>query len=223
MHRHEENAMKSLRKPLVSLITAIALLQSGFARADLDTDVQHLQQRWAEVNYQLDGNTQLSAFEQLVADADKIVAANPGAAEALIWSGIIKSTYAGAKGGLGALSLAKASKADLEQALELNPEALQGSAYTSLGALYYSVPGWPIGFGDDDKAEELLKQALKLNPDGIDTNYFYADFLIAEHEYAAARTYLLKAQQAAPRPGRTLADSGRQQEISAKLQELPQP
>ncbi|MEY4642908.1 MAG: hypothetical protein RLZZ227_2902 [Pseudomonadota bacterium] len=212
--------MKLTNKPFVSLLAAAALLLSAYTRADLAGDVQHLQQRWAEVNYQLEGSAQLSAFEQLVADAERIVAANPGAAEALIWSGIVKSTYAGAKGGLGALSLAKASKADLEQALASNPEALQGSAYTSLGALYYSVPGWPLGFGDDDKAEELLMQALALNPDGIDSNYFYADYLISTGRYAEAREYLLKAQHAAPRPGRTLADSGRQQEISVKLQQI---
>ena len=140
------------------------------------------------------------------ADAESMVAANPDSAEVLIWSGIVKSTYAGAKGGLGALSFAKASKADLEKALALNADALQGSAYTSLGALYYSVPGWPIGFGDDDKAEELLKKALALNPDGIDSNYFYGCYLITEGRNEEARTYLLKAQQAPARPGRTVRD-----------------
>ncbi|MDR2214118.1 MAG: tetratricopeptide repeat protein [Pseudomonadales bacterium] len=193
---------------------------SGGVLADLDGDVRHLQERWAEINYQLEGKTKLAAFEQLVSEADAITRANPNAAETWIWSGIIKSTYAGAKGGLGALSLVKASKADLERALEIDPSALQGSAYTSLGALYYSVPGWPVAFGDDDKAEELLKQALSVNPDGIDSNYFYADYLINEKRYAEARTYLEKAQQAAPRPGRELADSGRQGEIAAKLREI---
>ena len=180
-------------------------------------DVRHLQDRWAEINYQLEGKTQLSAFEQLVSEASALTAANPDAAEAWIWSGIIKSTYAGAKGGLGALSLAKASKADLERALELDPAALQGSAATSLGTLYYSVPGWPVGFGDHDKAEALLQQALALNPNGIDSNYFYGSYLITEKRYAEARQYLQKAQQAAPRPGRALADSGRQQEIEEAL------
>jgi cytochrome c-type biogenesis protein CcmH/NrfG len=192
----------------------------GIALADLAGDVQHLQQRWAEVNYQLEGKTKLAAFEQLMTEAESVTRANPDSAEALIWSGIVKSTYAGAKGGLGALSLAKASKVDLERALEIDPAALAGSAYTSLGALYYSVPGWPIGFGDDKKAEDLLKQALALNPDGIDPNYFYADYLIQEKRYDEARTYLDKAQRAAPRPGRELADSGRQGEIAAKLQQI---
>ncbi len=109
--------------------------------------------------------------------ADTVVGANPTAAEAYIWRGIIQSSYAGAKGGIGALSVAEASKADLEKALQLNAQALQGSAYTSLGVLYAKVPGWPIGFGSDKKAAQLLQKALEINPQGIDPNYFYAEFL----------------------------------------------
>ena len=36
----------------------------------------------------------------------------------------------------------------LEQALAIDATALEGSAFTTLGSLYYQVPGWPIGFGD---------------------------------------------------------------------------
>ena len=46
------------------------------------------------------------------------------------------------------------------------------------GFPYYQVPGWPVGFGDDEKAEQLLKQALAINPTGIDPNFFYGDFLL---------------------------------------------
>jgi tetratricopeptide (TPR) repeat protein len=202
------------------VVAGLLWLSAGSLLANAASDVAHLQQRWAEVNYQLEGKTRLSAFEQLVADAEAIVTANPDSAEVLIWSGIIKSTYAGAKGGLGALSLVKASKTDLEKALALDAGALQGSAYTSLGALYYSVPGWPVGFGDDDKAEELLKKALELNPEGIDSNYFYGSFLLEQKRYEEARTYLVKAQKAPARPGREIADSGRQQEIIAALAKI---
>ena len=144
-----------------------------------------------------------------------MVSAAPNAAEYLIWRGIIKSSYANAKGGLGALSLAESAKADLEQAIAKDPTALQGSALTSLGVLYAKVPGWPIGFGDDDKAKALLEQALQINPDGIDPNYFYAEFLYEEHEYKQAISYLEKARQAPARPERASADAGRQQEIAA--------
>ena len=78
------------------------------------TDLFHLQQRWAEVNYQMEGKAQLTAFAQLVEESEALSAKEPSSAEIWIWKGIIKSTYAGAKGGLGALALAKEAKVDLE-------------------------------------------------------------------------------------------------------------
>lgn len=203
-----------------AMALALALFASSPVMADLDADVLQLQQRWAEVNYQLEGKTRITEFEALVQAADNVTKEYPDAAAAWIWSGIIKSTCAGAKGGLGALKLAKQSKADLEKAMELDADALQGSAYTSLGTLYFSVPGWPVGFGDDEKAEELLKHALELNPDGIDPNYFYGDFLMREKRWAEARDYFVKAQAAPPRPNRQVADAGRQKEIEKALQEV---
>lgn len=199
------------------VMAMIAMTTSASALADLDSEILSLQQRWAEVNYQMEGKDQLAAFESLIEEAQEMTETYPDAAPAWIWSGIIKSTYAGAKGGLGALKQAKASKADLEKALAIEPDAMQGSAYTSLGTLYFNVPGWPVGFGDDEKAEELLLQALTINPDGIDPNYFYGDFLINQKRYEEAETFLLAAQAAPKRPDRPLADAGRQKEITQAL------
>lgn len=209
--------MKNLVKTITMTALFLFTLASGAVLADINDEVTKLQHRWAEVNYQLQEKAQLSAFEALVSDVEKVVSAYPNSAAGWIWSGIIKSTYAGAKGGLGALSLAKESKADLERALEIEPEALNGSAYTSLGTLYFNVPGWPIGFGNDKKAEELLLKAIDLNPNGIDSNYFFGDYLIQEKRYQDAKTYLLKAKNAPPRPNRPLADAGRQKEIAKAL------
>ncbi|WP_461480908.1 tetratricopeptide repeat protein [Porticoccus sp.] len=209
-----------MNRRLSAVLTAAATLFALPANnlwAGVNEDISSLQHRWAEVNYQLQGKAQVAAFESLTADADRVVSTYPGDAAPLIWRGIIKSTHAGAKGGLGALGLAKSSKADLEAAMEIDPQALDGSAYTSLGTLYFNVPGWPIGFGDDKKAEELLRKALTINPNGIDSNYFFGDYLLKQKRYAEAKNYLLKARNAPPRPSRPLADSGRQQEISDAL------
>jgi len=197
-------------------------LSSTLAMADIDIEINQLQTRWANVNYEMEGDYQVDAFEVLATDADRVTQAYPAQASAWIWSGIIKSTYAGAKGGLGALGLAKQAKRDLEQAMELDADALDGSAYASLGTLYYSVPGWPIGFGNDDKAEELLLQALLVNPDAIDNNYFYATYLLEKRRYDEAEKFLIRAQLAAPRPQRPLADAGRREEIRLALAELQQ-
>ncbi|MCP5476881.1 MAG: hypothetical protein H7A19_18790 [Rhodanobacteraceae bacterium] len=187
------------------------------AFANISDELAPLQQRWAEVQYQTPEKARADAFEQLAGEAEQLVQRHADAAEPLIWQGIILSTWAGAKGGLGALALCKQARQSLEAAIKINPAALDGSAYTSLGSLYYQVPGWPVGFGDDDKAEELLRKALALAPDGIDANFFYGDYLMDQGRYGEAVTVLEHAAAAAPRPGRELADQGRQAEIQAKL------
>jgi tetratricopeptide (TPR) repeat protein len=203
---------------LFAATIAIALLAGPARAADaaFDAELLSLQQAWAKVNYETPaGDAREQAFDALEKRAEKFTQQHPDRAEALIWEGIIESSYAGAKGGLGALSLAKEARGNLEKAIKINPAALDGSAYTSLGTLYYKVPGFPVGFGDHDKAEKLLKRALELNPNGVDPNYFYAEFLYEEGKYAQALQHLDKAGKAAPRPGREVADKGRRAEIAA--------
>lgn len=198
----------------LAILCYSSLVQAGTGQTDL-LDIQH---QWAVVNYTLEGDAQKKAFEKLVTATDKYVSEDASDARRWIWSGIIKSSFAGSKGGFGALSLAKAAKKDLEKALTIDDKALDGSAYTSLGTMYYRVPGWPLGFGSNKKAAKNFKKALEINPDGIDPNFFYGEFLFsAKHKYSEAEQYLLKARNAAPRPTRPLADRERQKEVATLL------
>ena len=211
--------MQTLR----NLIVALACLCSlpAFALSDQGRQqLTRLQSRWAEINYRTPQDERAAAFKTLGETAEQAVQAEPNAAELLIWRGIILSTWAGAKGGLGALDLVKQARSSLEAALAIDPQALDGSVYTSLGSLYYQVPGWPLGFGDDKRAEAMLQKALEINPDGIDPNYFYGDYLFRQKRYAQARAALLRAQAAPDRPGRMLADEGRRGEIRALLSKV---
>jgi tetratricopeptide (TPR) repeat protein len=211
--------MSTIRGISGSLLTALLLLlNTQLYAAVMTDDISSLQQDWARIKYQASESEQDKLYEALAARASALAARYPGKAEPLVWEGIIYSTWAGARGGLGALSLARESRQQLEAAIAIDPAALQGSAYTSLGTLYFKVPGWPIGFGDTKKAEELLKQALAINPDGIDPNYFYGEFLLEEDRYAESVAVLNHALQAAPRPDRPIADAGRQAEIRDALE-----
>ncbi|MBR9856748.1 MAG: hypothetical protein GYB38_03480 [Gammaproteobacteria bacterium] len=198
---------------LFSLLLATPLAQAA-------DRLEPIQQQWAHCQYQLEENQREDCLAALSIKADLASSANPDRTDLLIWSAIVKSTWAGAKGGLGALKLVKDAKSRLDRALKQDDKALDGSAYTSLGSLYYQVPGWPVGFGDDDQAEQLLRKALMVNPDGIDPNFFYGDFLLQQGKAGEAKTYLNKALQAAPRPGRELADMGRRKEIEQRLESL---
>lgn len=197
--------------------TAPASEAASSTVAVADAPYVALQRQWEQAKYNTPEAEREKALEALSNQAKAVLADHPKDAPTLIWSAIVLSSYAGEKGGLGALSLVKEAKVLLEQAIEVDPNALNGSAYTSLGSLYYQVPGWPVGFGDSDTAREMLDKALATAPDSIDANYFYGDFLLSEDDYAGAIEKFEKALQAAPRPGRELADSGRRQEVEAGL------
>ncbi len=190
------------------------------AYASVEEDVLRLQQEWEKVKYLSPATQHEKGFETLVKEAEKLAAKYPTRAEPIIWYGIIESSYAGTKGGLGALGHVKNAKKNFEKALEINANALDGSAYTSLGSLYYQVPGWPIGFGDDKKAAEYLKKGLSINPDGIDPNFFLGDFLFRSGDLAGAEKSLRKALQAPNRTGRQVADDGRRKEINQLLEKI---
>jgi tetratricopeptide (TPR) repeat protein len=202
------------------LLLVLLLPVTQVSADDMSSDIAALQSEWARIKYQSSPNEQKQQFETLAARAQAVTARYPDKAEPLIWEGIVLSTWAGAKGGLVALSLVKESRDRLEKALAIDPLALNGSAYTSLGTLYYKVPGWPIGFGDTDKAELLLKKALAINPDGIDPNFFYGEFLYQEGRYPESVAVLNHALQAPARPARQIADAGRKAEIEQMLAEV---
>lgn len=207
----------TMKKMPLALLAALAL--TSFAHAGtVEEDVVQLQHDWEVIRYQTPASEREKRFEALAARAHQIVEAQPQRAEPLVWEGIIVSSWAGEKGGLGALGLVKRAKAIYESAIQIDGKALDGSAYNSLGVLYYKVPGWPVGFGDKKRARELLEQALTLNPKGIDPNFFYGEYLLETGHAAEAVVYLERALQAPARPGRQVADTGRREEVRALLE-----
>jgi tetratricopeptide (TPR) repeat protein len=205
---------KMLAFPLI-----LALAGQAFASTPEEL-IRPIQDQWAEIKYRQPEKQQPDLYHALAKKAHQLAEANPNMAEAFIWEGIVVSSEAGARGGLGALSLAKEAKRLLEESVKLDEKALSGSAYTSLATLYAKVPGWPIGFGDKKRAEELFRKSLSINPTGIDPNYFYAEYLIDQDRHGEAKRYLDAALKAPARPGRELADLGRRQEIQSLLNKL---
>lgn len=215
--------MKNIKKILSGLLL-ILLSVSSTAFAGMNEDIVQLQKSWEKLKYQTPAASQEKGFEQLLEQSKTVTAQYPDQAEPLVWQGIIEATFAGVRNGisgqLAALSLVKNAKASFDAAIKINPNASHGSAYTSLGSLYYQVPPWPISFGDNKRAKEYLSKGLELNPDGIDSNYFYGDFLYKTGDLVQAEKVLKKALQAAPREGREIADEGRKKEIHDLLKKI---
>jgi tetratricopeptide (TPR) repeat protein len=209
-----------MKKSLLALLIAVLGAAAHADDGTLEAPVAEIAHRWARINYQTAPRDQEKAFKDLASDAGKLVAAEPGKPQPLVWRAITLAGYAKAVGGLDALGAAKEARDLLLAAEKIDPQTLHGSLYVTLGSLYAKVPGWPIGFGDKALAKKYLETALKINPGGIDANYFYAELLADKGDYAGAVDSLQRALAAAPRIGREDADAGRRKEVQTLLDAL---
>ncbi|MEG8042476.1 hypothetical protein QP164_06705 [Sphingomonas sp. LR59] len=199
-----------------------ALAFAGTANASnnpaMDAAVRRINDQWAHIRYQVaDRNEQYRQLDALAGQAAQVSARYPGRAEPLLWQGIVVSEEAARASVLKQLGLARSAREILERAQGIDPNIADGGVKMSLGVLYYRVPGFPIGFGSTTTARALLEAALKQDPNGLDNNFFYADFLNDEGHPAQAKQYVLRGLQAPANTGRPVWDAGRRAEMRALL------
>lgn len=198
-------------------ITAVALLLAcGVASlavaapagtSQLDEDVLAVANDWARVKYLSNSDDERQRNMELVgAKADELAQRYPDQPKALIWDGIVTSERASLTWGIAALNFASRARDVLLKAESMNPKAADAGAPTSLGVLYYRVPGFPFGWGDKDKARAYLEEAVKNAPDGRDAHYFYADFLYEQGDYRKAEYELKQGLSSPAHPERPIWD-----------------
>lgn len=201
-------------------VTSILTVASTLAHADINTDLANLQQQWANTRYQTAGDLRQQQLTVLVKQADNLTQQYNTSADAYLWAGIIRGSLAEAINSMESLSLVKAAKLNLEKSIELNPDTEESYALGVLGLMYAKVPGWPLAFGDNATAAELLSKGIAQHPEGMNINYHYASYLFEQGHYQDALTYINKAQQATP-PAPAAMWAGRLLEIAelaAKIQ-----
>lgn len=66
---------------------------------------------------------------------------------------------------------------EMQRAVDLSPEIDHGGPLRLLGMLYLKAPPWPTGFGDGEKALDLLREAVEKHPDHPLNRLFYAEVL----------------------------------------------
>lgn len=148
----------------------------------------------------------LFAFNALLNRIIKLHEIDQKAVQPMVLEALIYCSYAEIENGLGSLSYVNKARNLLKRAENLEPTLFEGTIYSTLGALYSQVPGWPISFGNNEIARQYLELALHLYPNAADTNYLYGDFLLTQGEPAKAYLYLSRAANAPIRPTQQLVD-----------------
>ncbi|HYE37660.1 tetratricopeptide repeat protein [Methylocaldum sp.] len=208
-------------KPFHLVLGLLVLLVSDPGKSQAESTVhetvRRLEDEWAEIFYRLPPNQHAEKFKGLLARVHSVSERYPKEADPLVLEAIVLCTYAAADIGLSSLSKVGKARELLIKAIDIDPRAMEGSAYVTLGNLYYRLPGWPISFGDDDSARQYLEAALKLYPNALDSNYFYGDFLLQQGEHEKALGYLEKAEKAPIRPYMVLSDTKLKEEVRQAL------
>lgn len=217
-------AVTFLRKPLSRSLIAAALgstlALSPLMAAAFEGELFSLKNRWEHTVTELPANQRESTLKALASEAEQLADQYSDEADVLVWQGIILASYARERGGLGALGTAGDARDVLEQAIEIDPQGLNGSAYVTLGALYDRAPGRPLGFGNSDTAERMFQRALEIRPDGIDVNYYYAAFLKEEGNEQAAREHAQRAVSGTARDNRQVSDEALRRDAETMLNQL---
>ncbi len=202
----------------LAVALSIGWVAHGSDNPAMDSDVSRIDNEWARIKYQVKGkDEQLKEIDALAKQAAAIVDQYPGRAEPLLWQGIVTSEEAAMASVFHQLGLAIDARKMFEKAEAIDPKVLHGAVTMSLGVIYYRVPGFPIGFGNNDTARHYLEAAMAMDPGGLDANYFYGDFLIQRGEFDHARDVLEHALDAPVNPDRPVWDAGRRADIQALL------
>jgi len=190
-----------------TVVAFLILISCKLSAADLQPEINRIESQWASLYYAQNNSEQKRLYPLLLKKIELLARKNPNSIEPVIWQAIVIATNAAFETPFKALESINTAKNLLEHSIEKQADALEGAALVVLGTLYYMTPGWPISFGDEKKAESLFKRALKINPTGIDTNYFYADYLLTQEKLDSAQQYFKRATSLPARPQQYFADT----------------
>jgi hypothetical protein len=207
-----------IRQYALIIVAAMSLLLAGVAAAErLDESLSEIESRWATATYETAGRQKGQELRELLDDARNLHTLYPHRPEAAAWHGIVARSYMDIK---GSMSLAREARDALLDAESIDPLALDGQVYAELGALYSKVSSKLGGFGSKTRGIGYFWKALTVDPDGIDTNYLYAEAMVSEKNYAAARDALLRAKESPARLDHPKADHACQQKATILLSQV---
>ncbi|MDF2177264.1 tetratricopeptide repeat protein [Aliiglaciecola sp. CAU 1673] len=130
------------------------------------------------------------AYHDLIDELKHQIADCHTCAEPWLLLGMIYREQAQLNSGLSSLKKAKAAQLAMLRAVRLDENVQQGFGLVQLGLLYLDTPGWPLSFGDKDKALMLLQQAREHFPQSMAANFALGRYYFEQRDFDKSLTYL---------------------------------
>jgi tetratricopeptide (TPR) repeat protein len=196
--------MSATMRFVAPLLLVLAQATASATTTDFDQELSAIIRDYDSANYDSSGDeAKVKAFDAVVKRAANLAKQYPNRGEALVWQGQSQAAQSAVDRSLG---LAKQARKTLEAAVAITPNAYAIEAYSTLGAMYANIPGFPLAFGDKKKARECYQKALAINSNSIGANVGYASLLLKLDQYADAIKHASAGLNGTPRPGREKAD-----------------
>jgi tetratricopeptide (TPR) repeat protein len=137
-----------------------------------------------------DPEERLEIYQQGVKYGQEGVAVNEDSLESNFWLAVNYGLHGNERGILEAARLIDPIEKHTRKALEVDESYFYGAPWRVLGRLYNQLPGWPLSRGDNKKALEYLKNALKHGPKFYLNHIYIADVYSGLKDKAKAREHL---------------------------------
>lgn len=198
-------------------VVFLLLFNHSANAANLSNAINGFEREWAAIYYGSHEAKSAASYDSLLSKVNALAKQHPNQAEPMLWQAIIIASSADHQPPIQALAQITQARDILLRTLKMTPDGIGGAVQVTLGSLYYLTPAWPLAFGDTEKAEEFLTSALKINPDSIEANYFYGDFLLNQNQPELAVNYFKKAISLPARKNQLFADKSLQKQAELAL------
>ncbi len=116
----------------------------------------------------------------------------PNRPDGYLWKGIFLGIYGLSVGVLNVVGSAPQMKRALLKSYKMDKKYFYSHAAFVLGRMYFKLPSFPISFGDVNKAEKYIREALSLNDHYVLPYVFLAEVLVYKEKKKEAMDTLNK-------------------------------
>ena len=173
------------RPALLATITWIRQLAQSTQNPAVIAELARLECANAEIESETE--QRIALYIRCIETADIALANNRDEVVALYWKAVALGKLSEEKGILNALRSMRPIEKLFLRVIELNENYDNAGGHKALGRMYFKLPGFPISFGNKEKALYHLKRAYELFPYDIIALAFYAEALFETGNKSEAR------------------------------------